>query len=172
MIPAIIGAAVAVGSAIYSGVKSAKARKAQKKLIEEQTRKNEEWYNKNYYSDYTQSAEVQSGLSMLRDQIRQNNKRSAGALAMRGGTDEARLAAQSEGNRTYGDAIRGIAGQATAYKRGIDTQNQQNQQNMLGMYMNMYGQDAGNANQLSQNGMNAGAGLLQSSDWLANLGKK
>ena len=141
MLP-ILGAAVAVGSAIYGGIKSAKARKAQTKLIEEQTRKNEEWYNKNYYSDYMQNADVQSGLSMLRDQIRQNSKRSAGALAMRGGTDEARLAAQAEGSRTYADAIRGIAGQATAYKRGIDAQYRQNQQNLLGMSMNMYNQDA------------------------------
>ena len=119
-----------------------------------------------------QNADVQSGLSMLRDQIRQNSKRSAGALAMRGGTDEARLAAQAEGSRTYADAIRGIAGQATAYKRGIDAQYRQNQQNLLGMSMNMYNQDAANAGQLSQNGMNAGAGLVQSSDWLSNLTKK
>jgi uncharacterized protein YdgA (DUF945 family) len=67
MIPAIIAAAVAIGSAIYSGVKSAKARKAQQKLVAEQQRKNEEWYNKNYYGDYMQSADVQSGLSLLRE---------------------------------------------------------------------------------------------------------
>jgi hypothetical protein len=167
MIPAIIGAAVAIGSAIYGGVKSAKARKAQQKLIGEQQRKNEEWYNKNYYSDYMQNADVQSGLSMLRDQIQTNNRRIAGANAMRGGTDETRLAAQAEGNRTYADAIRGIAGQATAYKRGIDVQNQQNQQSTLAMMMNMYQQQAQNANQLGQNGMNAGVGLMQSSDWIS-----
>jgi hypothetical protein len=171
MIPAIIGAAAAIGSAIYSGVKSAKARKAQQKLIDEQRRKNEEWYNKNYYSDYMQNADVQSGLSMLRDRIQLNSKRTAGAAAMRGGTDEAKLAAQSEGNRAYGDAIRGIAGQATAYKRGIDAQNQQNQQSTLAMMMNMYQQQAQNANQLGQNGMQSGAGLMQSSDWISGMGK-
>jgi hypothetical protein len=144
-------------------VKSAKARKEQQKLIAEQQRKNQEWYNKNYYSDYMQNADVQSGLSMLRDQIQLNNRRTAGASAMRGGTDEARLAAQSEGNRSYADAIRGIAGQATAYKRGVDVQNQQNQQSTLAMLMNMYQQQAQNANQLGQNGMNAGVGLMQSS---------
>jgi hypothetical protein len=171
MIPAILGAAVAVGSAIYGGIKSAKARKSQQNLINEQRQKNEEWYNKNYYSDYMQNADVQSALSQLRDNIYTNNKRIAGASAMRGGTDEARLAAQAEGGRTYGDAIRGIAGQATAYKRGIDAQNQQNQQNILSMMMNMYNQDAANATQMGQNGMNAGIGMMQSSDWIAGLGK-
>jgi hypothetical protein len=172
MIPAIIGAAVAVGSAIYGGVKAAKARKAQRKLIEEQRRYNEEWYNRNYYTDYLQNADVQSALSQLRDQIRLNGRQAAGAMAMRGGSDEARLAAQSAGNRSYADAIRGIAGQATSYKQGVNQQGMQNQQNVLSMLMNMYNQDAGNANQLSQNGMNAGVGLMQSSDWLSNLGKK
>jgi hypothetical protein len=172
MVPALIGAAVAIGTAIYGGVKSAKARKAQQKLIDEQRRRNEEWYNKNYYSDYLQTAETQSALSQLRDQIRLNNRQASGAIATRGGTDEARLAAQSAGNRTYADAIRGIAGQATAYKRGVDMQNQQNQQGILSMMMNMYNQNAANANQLAQNGMNAGVGLMQSSDWLSNLGKK
>jgi hypothetical protein len=163
MLPLIAGAAFSIGSAIYGGIKSARARKAQQNLINEQNRKNEEWYNKNYYSDYMQNADVQSGLSMLRDQLRLNTRQQAGALAMRGGTDEARLAAQSAGNRTYADAIRGIAGQATAYKRGIDAQYQQNRQNIWGMYMNMYNQDAANANQLSQNGANAGLGLMQTS---------
>jgi hypothetical protein len=172
MIPAIIGAAVAIGSSIYAGVKSAKARKSQQKLINEQRQKNEEWYNKNYYSDYMQNADVQSALSQLRDNIYTNNKRIAGASAMRGGTDEARLAAQVEGGRTYGDAIRGIAGQATAYKQGVDTQNRQNQQNIMALMMNMYNQNAANANQMGQNGMNAGVGMMQSSDWLAGLGKK
>jgi hypothetical protein len=171
MIPAIIGAAVAIGSAIYGGIKSAKARKAQQKLIDEQRRKNEEWYNKNYYSDYLQNADVQSALTQLRGNIALNNRRVAGASAMRGGTDEARLAAHAEGNRSYADAITGIAGQATQYKRGVDTQNQQNQQNTLAMLMNMYNQNAANANQLSQNGMNAGVGLMQSSNWLGNIGK-
>ena len=163
MLPLIVGAALSVGSAIYGGVKSAKARKAQERLINEQTRKNEEWYNKNYYADYMQNADVQSGLGMLRDQLRLNAQRSAGVAAMRGGTDEARLAAQVESNRTYADAIRGIAGQATAYKRGIDAQYQQNQQNIFGLYTNMYNQNAANANQFSQNGMNAGLGLMQTS---------
>jgi hypothetical protein len=163
MIPAILGTALSIGSAIYGGIKSAKARKAQQKLVDEQRQKNEQWYNKNYYADYMQNADVQSGLSQLRDQIALNNRRIAGASAMSGGTDEARLAAQAAGNRTYADAIRGIAGQATAYKRGIDAQNQQNQQSILSMMSNSYNQDAANANQLSQNGMNAGVGLLQSS---------
>jgi hypothetical protein len=171
MIPAIIGAATAIGSAIYGGIKNSKARKAQQKLIAEQQRKNEEWYNKNYYADYMQNADVQSALGQLRDQISQNNRHAAGTAAMMGGTDEAKLAAQAAGNRTYADAIRGIAGQATAYKRNIDAQYQQNQQNILGMQMNMYNQDAANASNLASNGMNAGIGLLQSSNWIANLGK-
>jgi hypothetical protein len=170
MIPLIVGAAVALGSAIYGGVKSAKARKEQQKLIEQQRLKNEEWYNKNYYSDYMQTAEVQSALNQLREQIKLNNRQTTGAMAMRGGTDEARLASQAAGNRTYADAIRGIAGQATAYKRGIDSQNQQNQQNMIALMMNMYNQNAANANQFSQNGMNAGIGLMQTSEYLSKLG--
>jgi hypothetical protein len=172
MISAILGAATGIGSAIYSGIQSAKARKAQRQLLADQTRQNENWYNKNYYADYMQNADIQSGLSMLREQIALNNRRSAGANAMRGGTDEARLAAQSEGNRTYADAIRGISGQATAYKRGIDAQYQQNQQNISNMLMNLYNQQASNAGQLASNGITAGAGLLQTSDWIAGLGKK
>jgi hypothetical protein len=164
MTQSVIGAAIAIGSTLYGGLKSAKARQMQRKLVEEQRQKNEKWYNKNYYADYMQNADVQSGLSQLRDQIALNNRRIAGASAMSGGTDEAKLAAQSAGNRTYADAIRGIAGQATAYKRGIDAQNQQNQQAILAMLMNMYNQDAQMANQFSQNGMQAGVGLMQSSD--------
>jgi hypothetical protein len=165
MIPLIAGAAVSIGSAIFGGIKARKARKAQERLIASQNRANDEWYNKNYYADYMQNADVQSALGQLRDQIQQNSRRTAGAMAMTGGTDEARLAAQSAGNRTYSDAIRGIAGQATAYKRNIDAQYQQNRQNILGMKMDMVNQDAASASQLMQNGINAGVGLIQSSNW-------
>jgi len=172
MVGTLITAGIAIGSMIYSGIKSAKARKAQEKLINEQKAKNEAWYAKNYNQDYFQNADVQSGLSTLRDQIKQNNKTIRGAQAMRGGSDEAVLAAQTAGNKNYADAVRGIAGQATAYKRGIDAQYWQNNQGITNSLYNMYNQQAASANQLGQNGMNAGVGAIQSSDWIGSLGKQ
>jgi hypothetical protein len=42
----------------------------------------------------------------------------------------------------------------------------------MGLQMGMYNQAAEAANQAASNGMTAGLGLLQSSDWIANWGKK
>lgn len=165
MIPALIGAGVAIGSAIYSGVKSAKARKEQRKLADQYNAENNAWFNKNYYTDYLRQADVQSTLGALRDRMFRDNRNIAGQAAMNGGTHEAVLAARQAGSRNYADALSSIAGQATDYKRQTLNTYLGGRQTGMNMLMGMYNNDANNASQFGSNGFQAGAGLMQYSSW-------
>lgn len=53
MIGAIIGAATAIGSSIFSGIKSAQAARKKKKQLAREKAENEAWYSRRYNEDAT-----------------------------------------------------------------------------------------------------------------------
>ena len=58
----LIGAGIGLASGIFGGIKSAKEAKKQQALINEQEKKNNEWYNRNYYQNYMDTTEAQAAM--------------------------------------------------------------------------------------------------------------
>lgn len=136
MIGAIIGGALSIGSAIANGISGNKARKAQRRALEQQKRDNQAWYERKYNEDPLQRADAVRMLTLMNDQIRNRNKAAKGRQAVMGGTDDSVTATREANAKTAADATAQIVAnnesrkdnieqQYLANKRSIENQEQQ-----------------------------------------------
>lgn len=136
-IGAAIGAGMSIAGSIYGGVKASKAANEAADKIEEQRKKNQEWYNRRYNEDATQRGDAQRMLTRTEEIIRQRNQAAQGAQAVMGGTSESVAAAKAANNKAISDAASTIAANADARKDAIEATYMQNDnaynQQMIGV---------------------------------------
>lgn len=168
MIGAIIGAVGGLASSIAGGIKSAKAAKQQQELINEQARKNDAWYNRNYYQNYLDSAEAQAAMKRVENTLKKQNQEARATAVVTGATPEAAVAQQQANNEILDNVATDLAAQGTARKANIDAINQQNENNIMNMRIAQnQATERGNA-QLMDNGL----GIIGSALSMQNWGKK
>lgn len=122
----LIGAAIGAAGSIFGGISASKAMKKMKRNVEEQRRKNQDWYDRRYNEDATQRADAQRILTQTEESIKNRNRQAAGAAAVMGGTDESVAAAKAANNQALADATAQIAAQADARKDNIEATYMQN----------------------------------------------
>lgn len=159
MIGSIIGGAMKVGGAIFGGISASKAMKKVKKNIQEQQRKNQDWYDRRYNEDATQRADAQRILTMTQESIRQRNQQAAGAQAVMGGTEESVAAAKAANNAALADATSQIAVNADRRKDQIESQYMATDQQLQNQLDNLEINKANAISQAVQGVANAGAGI-------------
>lgn len=116
----LIGAAVGAAGSIFGGISASKAIKKQKRMIQQQMRENQDWYDRRYNEDATQKADAQAILTQTEESIKNRNKAAAGAQAVMGGTDESVAAAKEANNKALTDAVSNINAQAVKEKSDIE----------------------------------------------------
>lgn len=137
MIGSLIGGAMKIGGSIFGGISASKAMKRVKQNIEDQQRRNQDWYDRRYNEDATQRADAQRILTITQDNIRKRNQQAAGTQAVMGGTDESVAAAKAQNNEALAEATSQIAVNGERRKDAIEQQYQstdaqlQNQRNNL-----------------------------------------
>ena len=122
MLGSIIGGALSVGGAIFGGITASKAMKRVKKNLQEQQRKNQDWYDRRYNEDATQRADAQAILTRTEEAIRNRNRQAAGAQAVMGGTEESVAATKAANNEALAQATTNIAVNGEARKDAIEGQ--------------------------------------------------
>lgn len=120
MIGAIIGAATAIGSSIFSGIKSAQAARKKKKQLAREKAENEAWYSRRYNEDATQRADAQRLLRQTQEAIRNRNREAAGTQAVVGGTEESVAATKEANAKAMSDTASAIAAQGEARKEQVE----------------------------------------------------
>ncbi len=148
-----------VGGAIFGGISASKAMKKVKKNIQEQQRKNQDWYDQRYNEDATQRADAQRILTMTQESIRQRNQQAAGAQAVMGGTEESVAAAKAANNAALADATSQIAVNADRRKDQIEQQYMSTDQQLQSQLNNLEINKANAISQAVQGVANAGAGI-------------
>lgn len=121
-IGSMIGAGMTAASAIYGGIKNAKAYKDVIGNIKQQQQDNQDWFDRRYNEDSTQRADAQALLTATEESIRNRNRQAAGAAAVMGGTDESVAAAKAANNQALVDATSKIAAAADQRKDAIENQ--------------------------------------------------
>lgn len=121
---ALLGAAATVAGGIGSAVAAGKARQQ----LDSLGREYDTMFNKDYYQDYTQRADVQSALARMREQMKRNSEANRNTAAVTGATPEAAIAAQEADRRQLGETTSNIAGQATTYKDQVKNRYMQQKQ--------------------------------------------
>lgn len=159
MIGTAIGAAMNVGGAIFGGISASKAMKKVKKNIQEQQRKNQDWYDQRYNEDATQRADAQRILAITQDNIRQRNRQAAGAQAVMGGTEESLAAAKAANNEALADAASQIAVNGERRKDQIESQYQATDAQLQSQLNNLEINKANAISQAVQGVAKAGAGI-------------
>ena len=117
-----IGAIGSIGSAIIGGNAASKAAKQANRLIQQQQKDNQAWYDRRYNEDYSQTAEAQNLMNYAREQAERQFKRAEGAAVVAGATDESVARAKQSANEMLGQTASNIAAQGTARKDAIDQQ--------------------------------------------------
>jgi len=159
---AAIGAGMRIAGSIYGGVKASKAAKDAANKIEEQRRKDQEWYNRRYNEDATQRGDAQRMLTHTEEMIRQRNQAAEGAKAVMGGTSDSVAAAKAANNKAISDTASNITANAEARKDAIEATYMQNDN---AFNQQMIGVDQAKAQNISEaaKGMsNAGASIAGS----------
>ena len=117
--PAIIMAAAAIGSSIYSGAKSASANKKAQAQLDAEKAETEAEKRRRLNENYIDTAAGQNLIRVARNEADKIYKRESGAAAMTGATERAAMA-KEYGNNMVGNAIADIAAQDTARKDRIE----------------------------------------------------
>lgn len=159
MIGSIIGGALRIGGTIFGGISASKAMKKVKKNIEEQQRKNQDWYDRRYNEDATQRADAQRILTITQENIRQRNQQAAGTQAVMGGTEESVAAAKAANNEALADATSQIAVNGERRKDAVEQQYMATDQQLQSQFNNLEINKANAISQAVQGVANAGAGI-------------
>lgn len=130
MLGSIIGAGVGAAASIFGGISASKAIKKMKANLEEQRKKNQNWYDQRYNEDATQRADAQRILTKTEEAFRNRNRAAQGAAAVMGGSEESVAATKAANSQALADATSQIAVNGEARKDQIEQTYQQNDSNI------------------------------------------
>ena len=122
----LIGSGIGAAGAVFGGISASKAIKKQKRNIEDQRKKNQDWYDQRYNEDATQRADAQRVLSQTQEMMKRQTDAAAGSAAVGGGTDESVAQAKAQANDTLGNVMSNINSAADARKDEIERTYQDN----------------------------------------------
>lgn len=154
-----IGAGLGAVGSIFGGISASKAMKHVEKNLQEQRRKNQDWYDRRYNEDATQRADAQAILTKTEESIRNRNKHAAGVQAVMGGTEESVAAVKAANNEALATATTNIAVNGEARKDAIESQYQQTDANIQQALNDLQQKKAANISQAIQGVAQAGANI-------------
>jgi len=163
MIGSLIGAGVGAATSIFGGISAAKAARKANRMLEQQKKDNQAWYDRRYNEDATQRADAQAILTQTMDNIRQRNRAAAGAAAVMGGTEESVAATKAANAGAMADAATQIAVAGANRKDNIENQYLATKNNINQQQVANQQQKAGNiaaaTGSAAQAAMGAGAAV-------------
>ncbi len=169
---AAIGAATALGSAIYGAIKSRNANRKASNLISTLKNDNRRWYESEMAQDYTQRSDTQAILKKQKELLEAQYNKARATNVVAGGTDEALAMQKAQANDTLADTMTNIAAQASAHKDNI---NQQYRQQNTALTQQQAGVYTGQGQQVAQaagQGVSAGLNLVGTGLESTNTPKK
>lgn len=124
MLGSLIGAGLGVASSIFGGISARKARRKQERMLAQQEKENQAWYDRKYNEDPTKRADTVRLLTQMQEQIKNRNKAAKGRQAVMGGTEDSTTAVKEANNKTLADTTSQIVAANEARKDAIEGQYQ------------------------------------------------
>lgn len=146
----IIGSIVGSAASIYGGISAASQARKMMREIQEQRKRNQDWYDRRYNEDATQRADAQALLNRTEESIRNRNRAAQGTAAVMGGTDESVAAAKAANNEALADAASRVTANNEARKDQIEQQYRQKDDAYAGQLNGLRAQTANNIAQAVQ----------------------
>ncbi len=152
---AIAGAALGAVSNIVGAARAKKQAKKAEAQLEQQKKLNDDWYNRRYNEDYSQSAEAQRALTLAREESQRQLAAARGRQAVMGGTDESVASTQEAVNSGLADTMGNIAAQGTARRDAIEDRYLSTGNSIAQQYMQLYNNRAQAISQAASNASQA-----------------
>lgn len=124
MLGSLIGAGLGVASSIFGGISARKARRKQERMLAQQEKENQAWYDRKYNEDPTKRADTVRLLTQMQEQIKNRNKAARGRQAVMGGTEDSTTAVKEANNKTLADTTSQIVATNESRKDAIEGQYQ------------------------------------------------
>lgn len=102
--------------------KSAKANRQYDKYIADMNQRLENWYNKEYNTNYLDTEEAKSVLRLLFEQQKEQSEDLQNSAAITGASAEKQVAQKEKLNKNYTQAVTGMSGLGTRRKENIQNQ--------------------------------------------------
>lgn len=153
----VAGAAVGTALNLFGGARAARNKR---RMLADAERKNENWFNQEYYSSPLERAAWQASLSGMLEGHNQRMAAARGASAVSGASAGSVLAEKSAANQSMGQTMRDAAAGHEAYQQNVRNEYTQQQQNILNQRLSA---EEARAQQLAQAGSEAsklGAGAF------------
>ena len=115
----IIGPVFSGIGSLIGGIRAKKQAKEAEKEIKSERAKNRRWYEQQRNTNYLDTQEARSVLSSLRTQSEKQQEAMNNNLVRSGASDEAKVAAASELNKSYSENVNRLAGIGTRYQDNI-----------------------------------------------------
>lgn len=133
-----VGSAFGVLGNVLSGIGSAKQRKKQQELINNQIQENENIFNRDYYQDILNRSDVQNLLRNTRNRIADANKIASNTAVVTGATPESIAAQKKNYAKAYSDLVSNIASQSSLLKQQAQDKYLYNKNILLGKQADLY----------------------------------
>ena len=124
MLGSLIGAGLGVASSIFGGISARKARRKQERMLAQQEKENQAWYDRKYNEDPTKRADTVRLLTQMQEQIKNRNKAAKGRQAVMGGTEDSTTAVKEANNKTLADTTSQIVAANESRKDAVEGQYQ------------------------------------------------
>lgn len=165
-ISGIIGGSAAITGALVGTIGSSVNNKKARKLIDEEIKKNQEWYDTKMSEDYTLRSDVQATINKQRELLNEQYSNARARSIVGGGTEEAMALQQAAANRSLSDTMGSVAANASAYKDNVEAQYRSQDaalaQQKVQSYQQQAQQFADAGSQMVQSGLStAAAGLTK-----------
>ena len=125
VIGSIAGGALGAVGSIFGGISASRAMKKVKRNLNEQRRKNRDWFDRRYNEDATQRADAQRILTRTEETLCNRSRGAAGTQAVMGGTEESVAATKAANAQAMAEAASQIAVNGEARKDQIEQSYQQ-----------------------------------------------
>ena len=120
----MIGTLLSVGAGVLGSVMSSrtanKQQEAQQAQLDREKAENDAWYNRRYYEDGTQRADVQRTMTRAQENLRRNNRAASGQAAVTGASNATVAATKEANNQAYADMMSQAAATADARKDTVE----------------------------------------------------
>jgi hypothetical protein len=153
---------------VYGGIKSAQNAKKAKQQLERQEQEARLNFNRDYYADLTQRADMRYLLNKQREQLNEANTAARQRNIVAGGTTEAEAVAKQASNKALAESTARIGALSQQQKQAAVANYNALRQGINAGYTNMYNQQAANAANLATTGAGmivSGVSGLADHDW-------
>lgn len=144
----LVGAGLGLVSSIAGGISNRKRAKKQQRMLDQQEKENQAWYDRKYNEDPTKRADTMRLLTQMQEQIKNRNKAAKGRQAVMGGTDDSTTSVKEANNKTIADSTSQVVSANEARKDNIEQQYRQTKQNIQNQRMGLEQQKAENTAQV------------------------